>query len=75
MSGGEKATNETAPAQKAAPKGGRDAIVDALLRRAARWGRTAFGLAFAWKAARDPKVARYASVVLYRKNIGTSMRR
>ena len=37
-----------------------------LLRRAARWGRTAFGLAFAWKAARDPKVARYAPVVLYR---------
>ena len=36
MSGGEKATNETAPAQKAAPKGGRDAIVDALLRLAAR---------------------------------------
>jgi anaerobic selenocysteine-containing dehydrogenase len=37
-----------------------------LLRRAARWGRTAFGLAFAWKAARDAKVARYAPVVLYR---------
>jgi anaerobic selenocysteine-containing dehydrogenase len=37
-----------------------------LLRRAARLGRTAFGLAFAWKAARDKKVARYAPVVLYR---------
>lgn len=36
------------------------------LRRAARMGRTAFGLAFAWKAARDKKVARYAPVVLYR---------
>jgi formate dehydrogenase len=36
------------------------------LRRAARLGRTAFGLAFAWKAARDKKVERYAPVVLYR---------
>lgn len=36
------------------------------LRRAARWGRTAFGLAFAWKASRDKKIARYAPVVLYR---------
>ena len=36
------------------------------LRRAARLGRTAFGLTFAWKAARDMKVARYAPVVLYR---------
>lgn len=36
------------------------------LRRAARLGRTAFGLAFAWKAARDKKIARYAPVVLYR---------
>ena len=36
------------------------------LRRAARWGLTAFGLAFAWKVARDKKVARYAPVVLYR---------
>ena len=35
-------------------------------RRAARWGRTAFGLAFAWKASRDKKIARYAPVVLYR---------
>ncbi len=43
-----------------------------LLRRAARWGRTAFGLAFAWKAARDPKVARYAPVVLYR-TLGESL--
>jgi anaerobic selenocysteine-containing dehydrogenase len=37
-----------------------------LLKRAARWGRTAFGLAFAWQAARDKKVSRYAPVVLYR---------
>jgi anaerobic selenocysteine-containing dehydrogenase len=36
------------------------------LRRAARWGRTAFGLAFAWKASRDKKIGRYAPVVLYR---------
>ncbi|WP_310460441.1 molybdopterin-dependent oxidoreductase [Sphaerotilus sp.] len=36
------------------------------LRQAARWGRTAFGLAFAWKTSRDRKVARYAPVVLYR---------
>jgi anaerobic selenocysteine-containing dehydrogenase len=36
------------------------------LRRAARLGRTAFGLAFACKVARDRKVARYAPVVLYR---------
>ncbi len=36
------------------------------LRRAARWGRTAFGLAFAWKASRDKKIARYAPAVLYR---------
>jgi anaerobic selenocysteine-containing dehydrogenase len=36
------------------------------LRHAARLGRTAFGLAFAWKAARDQQVARYAPVVLYR---------
>ncbi len=43
-----------------------------LLRRAARWGRTAFGLAFAWKSARDPKVARYAPVVLYR-TLGESL--
>jgi anaerobic selenocysteine-containing dehydrogenase len=43
-----------------------------LLRRAARWGRTAFGLAFGWKSARDPKVARYAPVVLYR-TLGPSL--
>ncbi len=36
------------------------------LRRAARFGLTAFGLAFAWKSARDKKIARYAPVVLYR---------
>jgi anaerobic selenocysteine-containing dehydrogenase len=36
------------------------------LRGAARFGRTAFGLAFAWKSTRDKKVARYAPVVLYR---------
>jgi anaerobic selenocysteine-containing dehydrogenase len=36
------------------------------LRTAARMGRTAFGLAFAWKSMRDKKVARYAPVVLYR---------
>jgi anaerobic selenocysteine-containing dehydrogenase len=37
-----------------------------LLRTAARFGRTAFGLAFAWKAARNKNIARYAPVVLYR---------
>ena len=37
-----------------------------LLRQAARLGSTAFSLAFAWKAKRDPRVARHASVVLYR---------
>jgi anaerobic selenocysteine-containing dehydrogenase len=37
-----------------------------LLRHAARLGRTAFGLAFAWKASRDKRIARYAPVVLYR---------
>jgi anaerobic selenocysteine-containing dehydrogenase len=37
-----------------------------LLRRAARLGRTAFALAFAWKSARDPRIGRYAGVVLYR---------
>ncbi len=42
------------------------------LRRAARLGRTAFGLAFGWKAARDGKVARYAPVVLYR-TLGPSL--
>jgi anaerobic selenocysteine-containing dehydrogenase len=42
------------------------------LRRAARWGRTAFGLAFAWEASRDTKIARYAPVVLYR-TLGESL--
>ena len=42
------------------------------LRRAARLGSTAFALAFAWKAKRDKRVARYAPVVLYR-TLGTSM--
>jgi anaerobic selenocysteine-containing dehydrogenase len=37
-----------------------------LLRRAARWGLAAYGLAFAWKSARDPAVARHAAVVLAR---------
>ena len=36
------------------------------LRRAARLGRLAFALAFAWQSARSPKIARYAAVVLYR---------
>jgi len=36
------------------------------LKRAARLGSTAFALAFAWKAKRDNRVARYAPVVLYR---------
>ena len=35
-------------------------------------GRTAFGLAFAWKSMRDKKVARYAPVVLYR-TLGSSL--
>ena len=42
------------------------------LRFAARLGRTAFGLAFAWKSMRDKKVARYAPVVLYR-TLGRSL--
>jgi anaerobic selenocysteine-containing dehydrogenase len=42
------------------------------LRAAARLGRTAFGLAFAWKSTRDKKVARYAPVVLYR-TLGPSL--
>lgn len=42
------------------------------LRSAARMGYTAFGLAFAWKAMRDKKVARYAPVVLYR-TLGPSL--
>lgn len=44
----------------------------AFLRSAARMGRTAFGLAFAWKSMRDKKVARYAPVVLYR-TLGSSL--
>jgi anaerobic selenocysteine-containing dehydrogenase len=36
------------------------------LRRAAKLGRLPFALAFAWASARNPRVARYASVVLYR---------
>ena len=36
------------------------------LRRAARLGRLAYSLAFAWASARNPRVARYAAVVLYR---------
>lgn len=36
------------------------------LRRALRLGRTAFALAFLWAAARQPRIARYAAVVLYR---------
>jgi anaerobic selenocysteine-containing dehydrogenase len=44
----------------------------AFLRSAARMGRTAFGLAFAWKSMRDKKVARYAPVVLYR-TLGPSL--
>ena len=42
------------------------------LRRAARLGSTAFALAFAWKAKRDNRVARYAPVVLYR-TLGTNL--
>jgi anaerobic selenocysteine-containing dehydrogenase len=37
-----------------------------LLRIAAKLGLGAFTLAFAWKAVRDKKIARYATVVLYR---------
>jgi len=36
------------------------------LRRAARLGRLPFALAFGWASARNPRIARYASVVLYR---------
>ncbi|MFM2050614.1 MAG: hypothetical protein RL682_1105 [Pseudomonadota bacterium] len=42
------------------------------LRTAARFGRTAFGVAFAWKSMRDKKLARYAPVVLYR-TLGSSL--
>jgi anaerobic selenocysteine-containing dehydrogenase len=37
-----------------------------LLGRAARWGLLPYSLAFAWQASRDKRVARNASVVLYR---------
>ena len=37
-----------------------------LLRGAARLGSTAFGLAFGWQTVRQPKLRRYASVLLYR---------
>jgi anaerobic selenocysteine-containing dehydrogenase len=36
------------------------------LRQAARLGRLPFALAFGWASARNPRIARYASVVLYR---------
>ncbi len=36
------------------------------LRKAARLGRVPFALAFAWARARNSRIARYASVVLYR---------
>ncbi|HEX5640689.1 MAG TPA: molybdopterin oxidoreductase family protein [Burkholderiaceae bacterium] len=36
------------------------------LRAAARFGLSAFGLAFAWASRRNPRIARCASVVLYR---------
>ncbi len=42
------------------------------LRVAARFGLTAFALAFAWASKRDKRIARYASVVLYR-TLGTQL--
>jgi anaerobic selenocysteine-containing dehydrogenase len=42
------------------------------LRRAARLGRIAFSLAFAWAVARNPRIARHASVALYR-TLGPSL--
>ena len=36
------------------------------LRRAAKLGRTAYSLAFAWQSSRNTKIARYAAIVLYR---------
>ena len=42
------------------------------LRGAARFGLTAFALAFAWASRRDPRIARYAAVVLYR-TLGTQL--
>jgi anaerobic selenocysteine-containing dehydrogenase len=43
------------------------------LRGAAKFGLTAFGLGFAWASKRNPRIARYASVVLYR-TLGTQLR-
>src|SRR5690606_19011599 len=43
-----------------------DARDYAPLRRAARLGRLAYSLAFAWASARNRRIARYAAVVLYR---------
>jgi anaerobic selenocysteine-containing dehydrogenase len=37
-----------------------------VLRKAARWGLGPYTAAFAWKSARDPRVARCAPVVIYR---------
>jgi len=42
------------------------------LRGAARFGLTTFALAFAWASRRDPRIARYAAVVLYR-TLGTQL--
>jgi len=42
------------------------------LRAAARFGLTAFALAFAWASKRDSRIARYASVMLYR-TLGTQL--
>jgi anaerobic selenocysteine-containing dehydrogenase len=42
------------------------------LRGAARFGLTAFGLAFAWASKRNPRIAHYASAVLYR-TLGTRL--
>ena len=42
------------------------------LRSAARFGLTAFALAYAWQSKRNPRIARYASVVLYR-TLGTRL--
>ncbi len=44
----------------------------AFLRTAAGMGKTAFGLAFAWKSMRNKEIARYAPVVLYR-TLGQSL--
>jgi len=44
------------------------------LRRAARLGRLPFALAFGWASARNPRIARYASIVLYR-TLGPRCRR